>query len=132
MGQFRTEVVPNAAYTVSGSSQPVQVNTASMLAVMLNITALSGTPAFDCWLEASDDGGTTWYEVPADQVLKHAGVAAENTVVINHRSVVDNHTSGTAKYLARYGFCPYDRVRLTWTISGGTPVVTFDAVICGK
>ncbi len=126
MAATRTNLVPAAAYTTSGVGLSLSMLTASMLAISVPITAGSGTVALDLWLEGSNDGGATWFELPADLILKSSGAAAGNAVTANARDVVDNKTSTTAEnFVAIYKHVPFDLVRPRWILTGTTPSLTF-------
>lgn len=133
MSATRTEILPSAAFTASGASSWFSIATARDVIVGVDITAGSGTPTLDLWLQASDDGGTTAYDYPVDISLKSSATATENTASTTTRSIVDNY-SGTAasQYIGIYKNIATDRVRLKWIISGGTPSVTLSASMVAK
>jgi hypothetical protein len=133
MSATRQEIFASQAVTTSGNTTPVDAATLTMLMIGVDITAGSGTVVLDVFLEVSDDGGTTWYECPADQVLLSSGLAGENTVVTDHRSIVDNKTTtAAAKYLAVYKHLPGDVFRVRWILTGTTPSVTMSISFVGK
>lgn len=72
--------------------------------VTLNCTAASGTtPTLNVKIQASDDGGTTWFDVP-------------------NGSFTQLTTTGSqAIQISNFG----DTIRAAWTISGTTPSFTF-------
>lgn len=128
----RIELLASTQISSSSNSQSFQLSTAVFMSVGVDITAVSGTtPQLDLWLECSDDGGTTYYEVPAARVLKStrsasaAPVAAANSVTINARDIVDAYTTAAAaRFWADYPELPSDYCRLAWTVSGTTPLFT--------
>ena len=133
MSATRTEMVASAAFTASGVSAKFSVPTAGDLIVGVDVTAAAGTPVLDLWLQASDDGGTTWYDMPFDLALKTSATATENTTRTNDRSIIDNKTSTTAEqFMATYKRIATDTVRLKWIISGTTPSFTFSASMVAK
>lgn len=99
-----TELFPavaSAARTTTASAPAVEVGARSGLrSLFLNVTAVSGSPTLDLKLETSADN-STWYTV---------GSFAQKTGVSSERK----------------SFAGLDRfVRLTWTIAGTTPSLTF-------
>lgn len=105
-----------------------------MAAIGVDVTAVEGTsPQLDLWLEGSTDGGTTWFELVADQVLKSSGVAAGNSPATNVRDIVDAKTTTTPeKFLGLFKHLACDVVRVHWAISGTSPGFTFAVDLVGK
>ena len=133
MAAQRDEFLASQAVTASSNSPAHELSTVTMLMVGVDVTAGSGTPTLDMWLQGSDDGGTTWYDLVADQVLKSAAAAASNSVSTNVRDIIDGKTTTTAeKFVAIYKHVPTDRVRLNWIMSGGSPSLTLSASWVGK
>jgi hypothetical protein len=129
----RQEMVASAAFTASSNSASFSISTAVNLFVGVDITAASGTPVLDLWLQGSDDGGTTWYDYPCDVQLKTSLTASEGTTSANVRSIVDNKTSTTAEqFMCEYKAVATDKIRLKWIISGTTPSFTFSASYVAK
>ncbi len=130
----RFEFHPSAAETSTGQSQAFQIPTFSQMLVGVDITAASGTtPALDIYLQGSDDGGTTWYDIPYDLALTTNAAAADLTATAQKRNI--NGTAAVAaagKHVAIYKEIPTDTVRLRWVISGTTPSFTFSASGVGK
>lgn len=127
------ELAPSQARTASGATDWFVAETITMAMVGIDITAASGTIAFDLWLEGTDDDGTTSYELVADQVLQTNGAAASATVNTNVRDIVDNKTTtAAAKFSAIYKHLPTGKVRLAWLLTGTTPSVTFSGSLHGK
>ena len=128
----RQEMIASAAFTASGTSAAFSVNSATQLFVGVDITVATGTtPAFSAWLQGSDDGGTTWYDLPADLVLVSTTAAAGNSVTANQRNVANNQ-SASGQHTGIYKSLPADRIRLRWVISGTTPSFTFSASYVAK
>jgi hypothetical protein len=129
----RIELLASAEQTASSNSAAMRVSTIDHAVVTVEITAGSGTVVFDCWLEASDDGGTSWYVLPADQVLESYTGATENTVSTNSGDIVDNKTTtAAASYVATYKDLSPDYIRVRWTLTGSTPALTFAVRLVGK
>lgn len=131
----RTEIIASAAFTTSGNSAAISTATATQLMVGVDVTAQSGTtPVLDLWLQVSDDGGTTWYDMPADLTLKTANTAGTGTLSSSPgaRDIVDNLSAATGQFLGIYKHIATDRVRLKWIISGTTPSFTFSASMVAK
>lgn len=133
MGATRTELQASAALIASGNTAKFALETASEIMVGVNVTAQSGTtPVLDMWLQVSDDGGTTWYDMPADYTLKTNNAAGQGTFVIGARDIVDGLSAATGDFLAVYKSVASDWVRLKWIISGTTPSFTLSASMVAK
>jgi len=130
----RIELQASVQQNASGNSGQFSIPTMVQAILGVDVTAGSGTISdFDVWLEGSDDGGTTWYELPCDLVMKSSGTGTANTVAANQRNVVDSKTSTTAeKFVGIYKALPADVVRLRWILTGTTPTMTFSASLVGK
>jgi hypothetical protein len=98
----------SAARTATGQGSGVLIDTkAENLAVMVNVTAVSGTsPSCTFSVEWSNDGGATWA----------VGDAADAFTAITA-------TGNKVKSFAVKGLM----ARLVWTISGTTPSFTFSS-----
>jgi len=124
----------SGAQTATGQSSARQVKTATMGAVTINTTAVSGTtPVFNGWLEHSPDDGTTWMEVPYDQQLTTTGTAADVAANTNRRNIngTGNRTT-TGKDTAVYKHLAAGHYRLAWIITGTTPSFTFTSTLSVK
>lgn len=132
----RTELVASAAQTATGNSGTFHYSTSTSLMVGVDITAVAGTTEqLDLWIQASDDYGTTWYDLPADYVLKAAPASATaGTVATAMRDIVDAKTTTTAEqFVAIYKSIPTDTIRVRWVISGtGGPSFTFSVSAVAK
>jgi hypothetical protein len=95
----------SSAKTSSGSSSTASnVGDRKEALVFLNVTAFSGTsPTLDVSLEASDDGGSTWYDIPNSSFTQRTA------------------TGKQALQLTVFG----DTIRPKWTVGGTTPSFTF-------
>lgn len=98
----------SSARTATGQGSGVQLPlTADNLAVMVTVTAVSGTtPSCTFSIEWSNDGGATWAQ----------GDAADTFTAITA-------TGNKVKTFAVKG----QMARLVWTISGTTPSFTFSS-----
>jgi hypothetical protein len=135
MSATRIEMLASATQSATGNSAAFSVPTLSMAMIGVDITAFSGTtPTFTAWLQASDDGGTTWYDVPNDLALISATTAATGTMSATaRRNIIDTLVISVAqKHYALYRQIPSDTVRLNWVISGTTPTITLSASLVAK
>ncbi len=133
MSQENVILLDTASQTATGQSAKRQIKTATMGVVMVDLTIASAADAIDYWLQASDDNGTTWYDVPYDQQLTLAAAAADLTANTNKRNI--NGTSsrtGVGKDMAVYKHLPAAHYRLAWVISGTSPDFTFKATLAVK
>lgn len=124
---------PSGAQTGSSAGTWQAVPTGSQVAVMVDVTAASGTIAFDLWSQgANDSSDPNGWDVPADLVLLDSGGAsATGTLTGPIRDIIDNRTStSTIRATALYKVWPYKYIRSRWTLTGSTPSVTF-AVTAG-
>lgn len=98
-------VVAALARTATGQSGAISVGKADALALLVNVTAVSGTtPSMTISIEWSHDGGTTWAQGdPADQMTAITA-AAVKAKQFNVKAPV---------------------YRVVWTITGTTPSFTF-------
>jgi hypothetical protein len=97
-------VVASAARTTTGNSGQLSHADANTISLLLNVTAVSGTPSMVLSVEWSTDG-TNFAKVDTTPDV-FAAVTAAGAVVKQFPTKA-----------------PYYRV--VWTISGGTPSVTF-------
>jgi len=144
MPAFRFEFHQSAAETVAGTSPAagIEVPSLSMLMVGLDVTSAGGTasPTLYVWLQGSDDGGATWYDVPVDQRMPSSASGAEPGVDINSRNITDGATTNggvdssevPVQVVGIYKQLPTDLIRLAWAITGTTPTFTFSASGVGK
>lgn len=138
MSATRFEMVASAAQTANGNSAQFSIPTVSQALVGVDITAQSGTtPTLTVWLQASDDGGTTWYDVPNDLALVSATTAATGTMSATpRRNIVDTVNIATAgapqKHVGIYRNLPSDTVRVAWVISGASANLTFSISMAAK
>lgn len=97
----------SGAQTASGQGAAVEVGEYNQTLVTLNVTAASGTtPTLNAKLQASDDGGTTWYDLPSAAFTQLTGVG---TAVLQ---LTETNAFG-------------DYIRVAYTIAGTSPSFTF-------
>lgn len=105
MGQFDpVTVVASAARTTTGQSSAIGPVNPGNIALLVNVTAVSGTPSMVLSVEWSNDGSTGW--APGDTADAFAAI-----------------TTAVARVKTFVVKAPY--YRCVWTISGGTPSLTF-------
>jgi hypothetical protein len=130
MSAIRTEMVASAAQTASGNSAAFEIPTANNVMIGVDTTAGNTVTAFDLWAQVSDDGGTTWYDYPADAVLK-VGATTPGTAATNQRDIVDGKSTATAEqFIAIFRNIASDRIRVKWTFTGTS--ITFSVSMVAK
>jgi hypothetical protein len=123
-----------SAVTVTGSGQTPAFNLTEVKqgAISLNITAASGTtPKLTVWLQESDDGGTSWYDVTADVVQKSVATAAEDAALASKRNIC-TEADAAATYRAHYSNLNSDYYRLKYVLSGTSPQFTVSVALNAK
>lgn len=139
MSAIQFDLLASAAQTASGNGSTVDVSGIKELLVFIDAPSFSGTVnPWKVWLESSNDGGTSWFEVLADQVLKNGtatpGPASEAGTgnQLPMRDIV-SETAGQAgsRYVAKYSVFG-NKVRLRWSLAGTTPSQTFSGKAVGK
>jgi hypothetical protein len=103
-GYAATEVVASAARTTTGNSSALELGGGDFLNLLVSVTAVAGTPSMTLSVEWSHDGGTTFA----------AGDPADAFTAIT-----------TAVARAKQFTVKGPHYRLVWTITGGTPSLTF-------
>jgi hypothetical protein len=102
--KLKTGTVASAARTTTGQSAAIPIaELGGQLSVFVDVTAISGTPNMVISVEWSHDGVTFFKGDPADQMTAITAVG----------SAVKVFTVKAPQY------------RIVWTISGGTPSLTF-------
>ncbi len=101
----------SAAQTASNNSSAVSVGHLRELLVFLNVSAASGTnPTLSAKVQTSDDGGTTWYDLPSGAFTQATG--------------------STSQVLAFTAFG--DTIRVSSTIGGTSPSFTYKVTAVAK
>lgn len=104
--QTTAVVLPSAARTATGQSTAFAVGTRETLAVLVNVTAVSGTsPSLTVNVEWSDDG-TNWFVADPADAFTAITAAGKKVKVFSVKGL---------------------SARLNYTISGTTPSFTFAA-----
>jgi len=110
-----------------------------MAQVCLGITARSGSfgagEGLALWLQGSDDGGETWYDLPYDQQGKGGAGGAEVDANLNRRNVTGttvHQATGAHQFAAFYKHLVAQWVQAAWSITGTTPSFTFGLALVGK
>ena len=100
----RQTLLASAARTASVNGAVVVTSDVNNAFVTLNVTAVSGTvPTLDVKIQGSDDGGTTWFDIP-NATFTQKVAAGSQAIQINTFS---------------------DAIRAVATIAGTTPSFTF-------
>lgn len=133
MSATRFELQASGAKTATGQGGGVAAAGIKEMLVFIDITAVSGTnPRLTLYLQASSDGGTTWYDLPHDGSVVHASGAIQgNAQTPGSRNILADEST-TLKATARYRGAFGDHVRPAWVISGTTPSFTFSVKAIGK
>lgn len=101
---LRATLQASSSQTANNSSAQLLVSQYREAIVFLNVTAVSGTtPTLTVQVQTSDDGGTTWYNLPG-------GAFAQQTAI--GTSAIQVNTFG-------------DTIRVTSTIGGTSPNFTY-------
>ena len=123
-----------SAVTLTGSGQTPAFNLSEVKqgALTLNITAASGsTPKLTVWLQESDDGGTTWYDVVADVIQKSVTTAAEDAAATSKRNIC-TEVDAAGTYRGHYSNLASDYYRLKYVLSGSSPQFTVSVALNAK
>ena len=118
---IRTEIFASAAVSAAGNTAAFSLPTASNLFVGIDVTVWATVgPIF--YLQASDDGGTTWYWYPCDVTVNHLNSVGWQSATIGVP------TGGTGKYvMVARGFAA-DRYRVQWTVASGSATFSISVV----
>ncbi|HZU13900.1 MAG TPA: hypothetical protein VFB58_13745 [Chloroflexota bacterium] len=107
----------SAAQTAGGSSAAYGCGNLDELLLFLNVTAASGTtPQLNVFVDTSDDGGTTWYQLAQ---LGPANITAAGQYTL---------ALGLGSTAGPFG----NTIRIRWTVAGTTPSFTFAVKAVGK
>lgn len=152
MGATKLTILASAAQTASANSAQQQVPTLRELLVTVDVTAVSGTtPTMHVWLQASNDNGATWFDLPYEMRLTDANASGTQAtggqqppayLPTSAGAPVENTTGGrningsaaiaaVGKWVAIYRTFG-DYVRARWIIAGTTPSFTFSVKAVGK
>jgi hypothetical protein len=127
MSAQRIELVASTTVTSSGNTSPgTAVPTLTMALVGVDITA-ENMSVFDCWLEGSEDDGTTWYPLAPDSIT----VASTRVVTVNPTAnEIVVAAAAVGKFSGEFKHLAPDKVRLAWALTGTD--ITFSASLVGK
>lgn len=132
MSSTRFDLAASAAQTATGQGGAISVGALKEMAIMVDVTTVSGSLT-SIYLQSSSDAGTTWFDLLAEAktcLTSGAGTTTTGSWVRNVMS--DALTTGNVqKIWATYrGFG--DFVRAAWVISGSGPACTFSVKAVGK
>ncbi len=128
----------SAARTTSGVGSEVRLETATMLMLCLDITAVSGSfgagEGLSAWLQYSPDGGRTWHDMPYTLALDNApaGGGGDVNATADGRNINATVQQAADKHTAIYADVPPRLVRAAWAISGTNPSFTFSLIGAAK
>lgn len=130
MSSTRIDVQDSGAQTATAQGGSKAVGNITDLGVFVEATIASGTCSI--WIQASSDGGTTWYDLPYELVLTSDPTAATPSVaaVINDRNIL-SEINAVASAFAKYRNFG-DLVRAAWYIAGSGATFTFSVKGIGK
>ena len=139
----RVELTASATVTAAGQGSAKKVPTLSMAMVGVDITAQAATAGDDLavWLQGSDDGGTTWYDIPCDARGFTSASGADLTFDTNVRNITDgalvagqvDTTEVPVVCVGIYRQLPTDTVRTAWAFPTSIgPNWTFSSALVGK
>lgn len=140
MGKTRFDILASGAQTATAQGGAIPVAGIKAMAVSVDVTSASGT--LTVYLQTSNDGGTTWFDLPYETCAVLAATAAEGTHSspaiatgsgVNQpgaRNII-NVMTATAKALAKYSAFG-DLIRPAWVISGGSATFTFSVKAIGE
>ena len=121
-------------YTGDFIGTPITLNTAMMAEGFVNLSAMTGSGLhFSLFVQASNDGGTTWFDTVLDQIIELADSYTTGTVRTNERDIIKDKTAtGASKYWFRIKQLAADMVRFRGKLSGTTPAITITGDITVK
>jgi hypothetical protein len=125
------DIQPIGTQTASSGGTGINVAGLTELLVYAKCTGSSAPTTLDLYLQSSDDGGTTWYDLPAEVAMLTDGDASETAAVANKRDVFDGVSTcaSPVQAVGRYrNFGGYVRAR--WFITGTS--FTFGVKAVGK
>jgi len=117
---IRTEIFASAAVSAAGNTAGFSIPTANNLFVGIDVTADAIGVGFVLYFQASDDGGTTWFDYPLD--LTYAPTPA----------VLANQANLTLGVVGKYSMVlrgvASDRYRIRWTTTSGSKTCSISVV----
>jgi hypothetical protein len=125
-------LVASNTVTATGTSTPFVMPYADAYRLILAVGTVTGTsPTFDAVLQDSPDGGTTWVNLPLrfTQVTATGTAANDPYIIFKMVSISDAASAGvvagTGGALGVNTPVNVKNVRLSYTIGGTTPSITF-------
>jgi len=116
----RTEIFASASVSTAANTASFSVPTAANLFVGIDLTAYAAAgPVF--FFQASDDGGTTWYDYPVD-----VAVNSSNSVSANQISIASGPATGHVVMVIKN--IAADRYRVRWTVASGSATFSISVV----
>jgi len=129
MSATRLELLASGAQTATAQGSGITVANLAELAVMADVTAASGT--LTVYLQSSNDGGTTWFDVMAESACVLTTGVGPGTTGTDVRNIFAGSVTAAAKGYAKYKTFG-DYVRAAWIISGSGATFTFSVKAVGK
>jgi len=129
------ELLPATTITADSEGLPIKIPNLTMAIVGVALAAATGTTVkLSVWLQVSDDGGTTWYDMPYDLQLKTQTGTADPSAVVNKRNILSEmtETDDNTNHLAVYKHIPADFIKLKYAVSGTSPSYAVSASLVGK
>jgi hypothetical protein len=131
MSKTRFDILASAAQTATGQGGGISVSGIKQMALCVDLTASTGTLT-SIYMQASSDGGTTWFDLLCDTFCVLTSASGGGTTGSYSRNLTANLATGQVmKILATYSKFG-DLVRLAWTENGSNPSVTISAKAIGE
>jgi hypothetical protein len=131
MSKTRLELLASAAQTATAQASGISVSGIKELAIFAEATSVSGSLGA-LYMQSSSDGGTTWFDMLAEEYTYLTSGATAVTSGTYSRNIISALTSGSVvKVWARYKTFG-DYVRAAWVISGSGPSCTFSVKGIGE
>lgn len=130
-GSTRFELLASGAQTATAQGSAISVSGIREMTVYVSCTTSTAPTRLDVYLQTSSDGGTTWYDLTAQEtILTNAAGTDITSTSVTKRNILDNQTCASAvKAIAKYTVFG-DYVRAAWVISGTS--FTFGVKAIGK
>jgi hypothetical protein len=131
MSKTRFSILASAAQTASAQGGAVSVSGIKNLWCAVDVTAVSGSLTA-VYLQGSSDGGTSWFDLIAEQYGFTTASGTGGTSGTYNRNIIYNLTTGTVlKAAAVYRALP-DNIRAAFVIAGSGPSCTFSVLGVGE
>lgn len=126
----RQSFLASADRTASGQGDGVRLDQALDIIAFLAVTAHSGTPQLDVWLQGSANN-VTWFDLGVEYSLATNASATDQAQTRSKRNINPAQITTEGQWTALVKL-PCDWVRPVWVIGGGSPHITFSIDIVGK